>query len=188
VDVTQANRSDSRRAAIDILEAIHTRRSTRDFTDAQVSADKIDTLVRAAMAAPSAHNERPWRFVIVRDPDTLAALSHSTPWAAPIGRAPLGIVLFADTSALKSHSGLPMLDCALAGENMMLAALSEGLGTVWLAAWPFAEYVSSIKAILGAPDEAVAVAMFAVGVPEKAPASIDRFEPDWIYSERYDQR
>jgi nitroreductase len=188
VHIIQANRSDSRRTAIDILEAIHTRRSTRNFTDEPVSAEKIDTLVHAAMAAPSAHNERPWRFVIVRDPDNLTELSQSTPWAAPIGRAPLGVVLFADTSVRKLNTDLSMLDCALAAQNMMLAAHSEGLGTVWLCAWPYLEYVESIRAILEAPNKAIPVAMFAVGVPAKTPVAIDRFESDWIYSERYGVR
>jgi nitroreductase len=172
---------------MDVLDAVHTRRSTRNFTDEPVSAEKIDMLIRAAMAAPSANNERPWRFVIVRNRDTLTQLAQATPFAAPIGRAPLGIVLFADTSVRKLNTDLSMLDCALAGQNLMLAAHSEGLGTVWLAAWPYAEYMSSIKATLEAPDKAVPVAMFAVGVPEKTPAAINRFEPGWVYSELYGQ-
>ena len=170
---------------MDILEAIHTRRSTRMFTDGPVSPEQIDTLIRAAMAAPSAHNERPWRFVVVRDPDMLSQLSEATRWSAPIGRAPVGIVVFADTSANKSGADLWMLDCALAAQNLMLTAHAEGLGTGWLAAWPYPDFVTSVREILDAPPEAVPVAMFAVGVPEAVPASVDRFEPDWVFTERY---
>ena len=137
------------------------------------------------MAAPSANNERPWRFVIVRDKETLTQLAHATKWAAPLDRAPVGIVLFADTSALKMNADLWMLDCALAAQNLMLAAQSQGLGTVWLAAWPYDEYVRAIKTVLGAPDHAVPVAMLAVGVPSKTATEIDRFEPEWVYKERY---
>jgi nitroreductase len=170
---------------MDILEAIHTRRSIRTFTGEPVSEAQIETLIRAAMAAPSANNERPWRFVVVRDGETLARLAQATPFAAPIGRAPAGVVIFADTSVRKSDSDIEMLDGALAGENLMLAAHAIGLGTVWLAAWPFAGFVSTIQGILGAPSHAVPVAMFAVGVPDKTPAPVDRFDPVWVYSERY---
>lgn len=96
--------------------------------------------------------------------------------------------MFADTAGLKLHADLSMLDCALAAENMMLAAHSEGLGSVWLCSWPYVEYVEAIGTILGAPDTAVAVAMFAVGVPDKAPVAIDRFESDWVFSEVYGAR
>lgn len=170
---------------MEVLEAIHARRSTRKFTDEQVSPDKIDTLIRAAMAAPSARNERPWRFVVVRVKETLSELALATPYASPLKHAPVGIVVFADTSSLKADPGLWMVDCALAAQNLMLAAQSQGLGTVWLAAWPYAEFVRTIREILGAPDHAVPVAMLAVGVPEAASAKVDRFEPSWVYSERY---
>lgn len=173
---------------MDIMDAIHTRRSTRNFTDEPVSDLSVETMLRAAMAAPSANNERPWRFVVVRDHDTLARLAAATPFAGPIGRAPLGIILFADTAVRKANSDIEMLDCALAGQNLMLAAHALGLGTVWLAVWPFAEFIATIRTALGAPGEAVPVAMFAVGVPEKEPAAVDRFEPGWIYSERYGER
>lgn len=172
---------------MDIMDAIHTRRSTRTFTDEPVSAETTEILLRAAMAAPSANNERPWRFVVVRDRDTLALLSKTTPYAAPIGRSPMGIVLFSDTSVRQANTDISMLDCALAGENLMLAAHAQGLGTVWLAVWPFAEFVATIRTIIGAPDHAVPVAMFAVGVPEKPAAPVDRFEPSWVHAERWGQ-
>lgn len=172
---------------METMDAIHTRRSTRTFTNEPVSPETVETLLRAAMAAPSANNERPWRFVVVRDRETLALLATATPWAAPIGRAPLGIVVFSDTSVRKANTDISMLDCALAGENLMLAAHAQGLGTVWLAVWPFAEPTDTVRAALDAPDDAVPVAMFAVGVPDKAPASVDRFDAGWVYSERYGQ-
>jgi nitroreductase len=94
-------------------------------------------------------------------------------------------VVFADTSVRASHTDIEMLDAALAGENLMLAAHALGLGTVWLAAWPYEEFMSTIREILGAPEDAVPVAMFAVGVPAKAPSTVDRFDPSWVYSEQY---
>ena len=50
---------------MDGLEMIHTRRSVRQFTTEPVGADSVGELLRAAMAAPSAGNQQPWRFVVV---------------------------------------------------------------------------------------------------------------------------
>ena len=114
-------------AAVDALRAITTRRSIRQFTDAPVTAEQVETLLRAAMAAPSAGNQQPWRFVVVRDPRR----ARASPWRrrtpSPVGRAPLGIVVLADTRENK-HPGYWVQDCSAAVENLLLAAHAMGLG------------------------------------------------------------
>jgi len=170
---------------MDTLEAIHTRRSVRQFTDEPVTDEQVDVLLRAAMAAPSAHNQQPWRFVVVRDPETLARLAAATKYAAPIGRAQLGIVIVADTNSSKLAEDLWVIDCSLAGENMMLAARAEGLGSVWLASWPYEGYMAAIAQIIHAPEGVVPVGMFAVGVPASPGPVVDRFHPEWVHQERW---
>lgn len=170
---------------MDTLEAIHTRRSVRQFGEAPVSDEQIETLLRAAMAAPSAHNQQPWRFIVVRDRDTLARLAAATKYAAPIGRAQVGIVIVADTGALKTAEDLWVIDCSLAGENMMLAARAIGLGSVWLASWPYEGYMAAIAEILGAPQSVVPVGMFAIGVSASPGPVVDRFHPEWVHRERW---
>jgi nitroreductase len=167
------------------LDAIHARRSVRQFSDAPVSDEQIETLLRAAMAAPSAHNQQPWRFVVVRDPDTLARLAVATKYAAPIGRAQVGVVILADTGALKTAEDLWVIDCSLAGENLMLAACAEGLGSVWLASWPYTGYMAAIAEIVGAPEGVVPVGMFAIGMPATPGPLVDRFHPEWVHQERW---
>ena len=49
------------------MEAILARRSIRKYTDQPVSDEQVTDLLRAAMAAPSAYNQQPWQFVVVRD-------------------------------------------------------------------------------------------------------------------------
>lgn len=170
---------------MEVLEAIHTRRSVRAFTDDPVTEEQIEVLLRAAMAAPSAKNAKPWRFVVVRDRSLLDRLSQATRYSAPIGRANVGIVILAEPSSYSVEVDLWMVDCALAGENLMLAAHSQGLGSVWLASWPYEDFMSSIRAILGVPDGVVPVAMFAVGVPAAAGPVVDRFHPEWVYRDRW---
>ena len=83
------------------IEAIMTRRSVRQFTDETVTAEQLETLLRAAMAAPSAGNQQPWRFVVARDEAIRAKLAAATPYSSPIGRAPVGLVVFGDTRGNK---------------------------------------------------------------------------------------
>jgi nitroreductase len=170
---------------MDALETIHTRRSVRSFTKASVSSEQVTILLQAAMDAPSANDQRPWRFVVVRDRATLDRLAKATPWATPLSHAPLGIIVFADTSAGLFNKELAIVDCGLAAQNLMLAARAEGLGTVWLAAWPYAAHMEHISTIVKSPAHAVPVAMFAVGVPDHEQKRVKRFEPTWIYTEQY---
>ena len=82
---------------MDCIEAIMTRRSIRSFTHEPVTDAELEVVLRAAMAAPSAGNQQPWWFVVVRDPAVLAQLSEATPYAGMLARAPVGIVVCADT-------------------------------------------------------------------------------------------
>ena len=72
-----------------------TRRSIRRFTDEAVTEAELDTVLRAAMAAPSASNEQSWRFVVVRDRDVLTRLSEATTFAGALAGAPVGVVVCA---------------------------------------------------------------------------------------------
>jgi len=115
---------------MDAIEAILTRRSIRRFRDEPVSDDLIETLLRAAMAAPSAGNQQPWHFVVIRDRETLDTTSTVHPYATMAAEAALAIVVCGDTT-LEMHKGFWVQDCAAAIQNLLLAAHASGLGAVW---------------------------------------------------------
>ena len=101
---------------MDVLEAIFTRRSIREFTNEDVSEADLETLLRAAMAAPSAHNRQPWHFVVVRDKALLAKMAELHPYAKMAAHAPLAIVVCANPAEAKefvSRSGADSLACAI---------------------------------------------------------------------------
>ena len=52
---------------MDTMEAILTRRSIRQYSTKHVSREMINEIVKAAMYAPSAGNERPWHFIILTE-------------------------------------------------------------------------------------------------------------------------
>lgn len=169
---------------MDVINAIHTRRSVRRFTDAPVTEHQVERLLRAAMAAPSAMNGQPWRFVVIRDAEVLAQLSEVSPYAGPVARGPVAIAVLAHpTSAAASNRWT--MDCSAATQNMLLAAHASGLGTCWIGIFPEAEREAAVAKLLGVADDMRVLCLVAVGVPEGAGAEVDRYNPEFVRQERW---
>ena len=169
---------------MEALEAIMTRRSVREYTGGPVSDDDLETILKAAMNAPSAGNERPWRFVVVREPETLRRLAKATPFAKPLAGAGVGIVVCADRRALKSPGFWP-IDTSAATENLLLAAHAIGLGGVWMGVHPIPMFKTAVRRIVGLPRLVVPVSLVAIGHPARLPAPVERFDPAFIHAERW---
>ncbi len=169
---------------MDCLEAIGTRRSVRKFSDAGVSDAEVETLLRAAMAAPSAGNQQIWRFVVVRDAETRARLAEATPYGAPMGRAALGIVVLADTDA-ETFPGNWANDCAAATENLLLAAHAMGLGACWLGVHPGDEREAAVGEIVGVGGGMRPYCMIAIGRPEGPGPQVDRYNAEKVRVDRW---
>ena len=169
---------------MDAIEAIMTRRSIRQFTGEPVSDEHIEALMRAAMAAPSAGNQQPWRFVIARDPEVRARLAVATQYASPVGRAPLGIVVLADTRENR-HPGYWVQDCSAAVENILLTAHALGLGGVWIGVHPVEDREAEVRAIVEAPEGFAALCMIAIGHPATPGPEVDRFNAENVRDERW---
>lgn len=169
---------------MDCLEAISTRRSVRAFSDVGVTETEVEVLLRAAMAAPSAGNQQCWRFVVVRDAETRARLAESTPYGKPMGRAPLGIVVLADTTA-ESFPGNWGNDCAAAAENLLLAAHATGLGACWLGVYPGDERERAVAEIIGASDGLRPFCMIAIGRAEAPGPDVDRYRAENVRVDRW---
>ena len=161
-----------------------TRRSVRAFTGEPVGEEELDVLLRAAMAAPSATNERPWRFVVVREPATLERLSRATPFARPMASASVGIVVTADRRGAK-YPGFWVIDCSASIQNLLLAAHATGLGAVWIGVHPIRPFAWNVRRVVGLPRPVMPHSLVAVGRPLKTPDPVDRFEGGWIHSDRW---
>ncbi len=134
---------------MDALDCIMTRRSIRKFTGEPVTEQDAETILRAAMAAPSAGNQQPWHYVLIEDQDSRETIASMNPNARMLAQAGLGIVVCGDTRSLKH----PMWeqDCSAATENALLAAHALGLGGVWLGWWPKMERVEPSSSTWGFP-------------------------------------
>ncbi|MDU4961860.1 MAG: nitroreductase family protein [Sporomusaceae bacterium] len=169
------------------METIFARRSVRSYSSQPVSEAQINGLIRAAMAAPSAGNEQPWEFVVVRERSLLEAVMAVHPYAAMLRQAPAAIVVCADPRRGKYPFDYWIQDCAAAAQNMLLAATGEGLGACWLGVYPQPERVAALRRIFSIPEPVVPFCVVAVGHPAQPQTAVDRFDPARIHYEQWRQ-
>lgn len=167
-----------------VMENILSRKSVRSYTDRPVSREQLDTLVRAAMAAPTGRDMRPWRFVVINERETLKALSDSLPFAKMLPEAQAAIVVCGDMS-VTDKEGNPSrnwsFDCSAATENLLLMAESMGLGAVWTGVYPYEERIKAVKNALNLPENIVPFNLIPVGYPKGAPQPKDKFDQSNIH-------
>lgn len=161
------------------LDAIHTRRSIRKYTDAPVSPEQVETLLRAAMAAPSAGNAQPWQFVVATDPALLARVAALHPYIAMAAKAPLGILVCGDTRVEK-YPGYWVVDCSAAVQNLLLAAHDLGLGAVWTGIHPMRDREEAFARLFACPAGVVPHSYIPIGHPAEHKGRDDRFKPERV--------
>lgn len=169
---------------MDAITAIMSRRSIRKFESRGVAPDDVDIVLRAAMAAPSAGNQQPWRFIVLTDRERLDAAAETTPYGAMLRQAAFALVVCADTHDLK-HEVMWQQDCAAATQNALLAAHAIGLGAVWLGYWPKMERVTPLKELLGMPEGVEPLSVLAMGHPAEEKPPADRYDAAKVHLNRW---
>jgi nitroreductase len=166
------------------MESILTRRSVRKYTADPVSEAHVTDLLRAAMAAPSAGNQQPWAFVVVRDQAVRAVIAGANPYGGMATEAPVVIVVCADLRK-DERPGFWVQDCAAATQNLLLAAHAAGLGAVWCGTYPREERMGPIIAGLGLPEYILPFSVIPIGHPAEQPAPVDRYDSRRIHFDRW---
>lgn len=165
---------------MEALKAIFTRRSIRKYQSRPISPEQIETLLKAAMSAPSAGNQQPWHFVVIQERQLLNEIPKIHPYSKMLLEAPVGILVCGDKN-LDRFKHYWVQDCAAATENILLAANATGLGAVWLGVYPVEERVNQIRQLLNMPEDIIPFSLVAVGyaTAEKPPA--ERFDPARVH-------
>ena len=162
------------------MKEIFQRVSVRRFADRAVEDAKVEQVLRAAMAAPSAGNQQPWDFYVVTSKDKLQALSQVSPYAGCAAHAPMAIV-----SAYRQEGcrfpQYAQIDLAIAMENLWLEAHSLGLGGVWLGVAPEEDRMEKVEKILPIAPGQRAFAIFPLGYPAEENTQQDRFKAERIH-------
>lgn len=165
-----------------VLDNIATRTSIRDYEARPVEKEKIEKMLRAAMAAPTAMNKQPWHFVVVDQRNVLDALAGANPYAKMLKKVPLAIVVCGNTDKMIEGGGRDfwIQDASAATENLLLAAHAMGLGAVWTGAYPSEERCISISKVLLLPDNLIPLNMIVVGYPAEQPQPKQKFKEENI--------
>jgi len=159
---------------MELMEAIHNRRSVRRFTDYTVSDDELREMLEAARYAPSWANTQSWRFVVIRDKNIIKEITETYSDTNPARKCSFSatalIAACADTKLVR-HRGEEerikflqwfMFDLGMAVQNLCLRAHELGLGTVVVGSLDH----EKCNNILSVPEGMDAVAMIPVGKPE----------------------
>jgi nitroreductase len=170
---------------VDAMEAILGRRSIRRYEEREVEPEKVEQLLRAAMAAPSAGNQQSWRFVVVTDRGQLDRLAAATEYSGMLKRAPLAIVVCGDTTSEKYPEDYWVEDCSAAMENLLVAAHAIGLGACWLGYHPRGERKARAREILGLPEGIDTLGVASIGYPAEGKPPGERYRTDFVHQDRW---
>ena len=161
-------------------QTILSRTSVRAYTDQKVEKAKIEKLLRAAMAAPTAVNKQAWHFVVIEDKHILEQIAEEIPTAKMAARAPLAITVCGDMKKALDGEGRDfwVQDASAATENLLLTAHAMGLGAVWTGVYPIKDKVEATRALLKLPETIVPLGTIVIGYPKEKPLPKDKWKPE----------
>lgn len=170
-----------------VLNNIFNRTSVRSYKDKTVEKEKIEKLLRAGMAAPTAVNKQPWHFIVVTDKNQLQKLSEANPYAEMAAKAPLAIVVCGDMDkALEGEAReFWVQDCSAATENILLAATGMELGAVWTGTYPSKERCAAVAKVLGLPESLIPLNTIVIGYPDGEVSPKDKWNKENISYNMY---
>lgn len=163
------------------LANIFARKSVRKYLDKEVEDEKITTLLKAGMAAPSGKNVRPWEFVVVKERAALDSMAAALPYAKMLTNAPVAIIVCGDLT----RSSYWYLDCSAAAQNILLAAEALDLGAVWTAAYPYDDRMDVVRKYTDLPGNILPLCVIPVGYPTGLESPKDKFDEKKIHYEKY---
>lgn len=167
-----------------MMDVIMRRRSIRKYEEKPVADHLVEELLRAAMAAPSAGNQQPWEFVVIRDKEIMKKVQEFHPYSSMLNNCDVAIAVCGNLSK-ERFKDYWVQDCSAATENILLAAQSMGLGTVWLGIYPVAERVEGMKKLLELPNDVMPLSLIPIGYSAEKKEDVDRFNKECIHSDKW---
>lgn len=173
--------SDSKIQTQDAIENIMSRKSVRKYLPKPVEKEKVQTLLKAGMAAPSGKDVRPWEFVVVTDRAVLDSMAAALPYAKMLTGAPMAIVVCGDTT----RSSYWYLDCSAATQNILLAAEALELGAVWTAAYPYDDRMAVVSRYTALPEHIKPLCVIPVGYPAMPHSPKDKWDESKVHENKF---
>ena len=170
------------------LDSIYNRRSIRNYSNKELANDTIKKLIDAAVQAPSAVNKQTWDFVVITEQGIKDKISDKLIYSKMVKNAPAAILVCGnlDKALPGEAQDFWVQDCSSATTNLLLAAHSLGLGTVWTGVYPSKERTNFYKEILNLPDNIIPFALIPVGYPDKEYPTKKYRSADEIHYNKWD--
>jgi nitroreductase len=171
---------------MDVIDTIYKRRSVRNYLNQSVEREMIMTLLKAATAAPTAANCQPWEFIVIDDKEKLLELKDKLVFARY--NAPVAIVVCGNMKLAFKGPGKEMWvqDCSAAIENILIAATSIGLGSVWIGVYPVESNIKPVKNILNMPEHVTPLGIVYIGYPAEEKEARTRLNEKRVYWQEYE--
>jgi nitroreductase len=176
---------------MDVIAAIHGRRSVRSYQPTPVPREIIEAIISdAAQAPPAFRGMVPWAFNVIEGVARIAgygerameyARNHRPDGPAGAWLERPGFKIFWDAPAVIIISG-PVGDCARAGQNLMLSAHARGLATCWVGSPMLWITTPEVRAELKIPANLTPVAVFCLGYAAGTPEPVVHEVPPVIWS------
>ncbi|GAA0124398.1 nitroreductase family protein [Clostridium sp. CTA-19] len=173
---------------MDVIECIYKRRSIRKFIDKTVDDETLLTLIKAGMAAPSACNTQPWEYIIITEDNIKNEVRKSLyfgQYNAPAMIVVCGNMKLSMSGPVRDYW---IQDCSASIENILLAATSMGLGSVWIGLHPVESAARPLYKILDLPEEVIPLAVIYLGYPDEEKEPRTQFDEKHVYWQKYEHR
>ncbi|MCY6372061.1 nitroreductase family protein [Clostridium ganghwense] len=166
------------------MKAIAERRSIRKYTSEPVSDETIKELLTAGMYAPSAGNQQPWDFIVVKSKKILSKVTEVHPYSYMLKEASATIIVCGNLEK-ERFKDFWIQDCSASTQNILLAAHALGLGAVWLGVYPEADRVKGIKKIFNLPEHIIPLAIISIGYPDEKKSTPERYDETNVHYEQW---
>lgn len=166
------------------MDSITKRRSIRKYTGQKVPKEKVLKLLEAAMSAPSAGNERPWEFIVAMEASLLNKLADVSPYSKMIEHAAAAIIVLGDKSKTR-FGDFWIQDCSAATENILIEAVEQELGAVWLGVFPDESRVEFVRKLFSLPGDITPFSIIPVGHPAEEFPPSSRYDAKRVHWDRW---
>lgn len=163
----------------DTEKIILKRRSIRKFNRQPIEDDKIERVLKAAMAAPSARKHDPWRFIILKKSLQKASLCCAN--GIVLRAAGNGILIYGDLNATYDNEpGFLLQDCSAAIQNMLIAATAMNVASCWMGIYPREERIKKLQELFSLSENEIPIGIVALGYSDEWPEPETRFNENLV--------
>ncbi|MDR0953512.1 MAG: nitroreductase family protein [Elusimicrobiota bacterium] len=167
-----------------LLDAINKRRSIRQFTGQPITDEQLQTILNAAMMAPTGRNIQEWEFLVIKDKETLLKIIEVHPYTQMLTEAACAIIVCGNMQKDDAES-FWIGDCGAASQNILLTATDLGLGSCWCGVQNSKERTDGIRKLFNLPSHIMPFNVIAIGRPAETRETPQRFDSEKVHYEKW---